>query len=943
MKKIFNYALLAAALLVGVSVNAETTVIEVSDPANLQAAFNEAADDITVKITSVGVQFNQIASIVLNAEKTWTLDLNGHDLVFNNTEVTTMQAASMFQLYKGILHVKNGNVINATPVTAGKFYPGNNSSATLRCFFVCGDKLDEAKPIVEETPLSVYGTQLWIEEGVFVDCTYGKDAVEVYSFCHNIAKNENAAFGVYVNIAGKMHGEKYGVQMSGNVNKTPKDIMTQFSVTTQDAAKKYNFPRYDVEKTAEIYANPTLTSDGGAGIYLGGFCFANIHGYVHGASGVYVKNGIVNIEDAVIASDYTGDFVPGGHDGSSTQGAGSAIVIESNNNSYGDAVVTVGGDTKVTSQVGFAVEQKVQGENSDKIEGIHITGGTFEGGTEGGVIFDSGTVTGGKVNIEDGNFTNPDVTGYLDQTGGATSTTVIDEDGNVTVVVSKPSDQPKISDEDISGQANLEWTTGKTQIMSTGTTKVGFFNMQKGSVTVKAGATFEITDKLIMGGEARIVVEPGATLISSGEKGIVAASVDNITVQTNELVGAGQFLFNPVVNSNKNTNATLQIIANSFTRHDQTGATTEYLNQRFGIPTHNAIKKVTAKDKDGNDIAVYFTKYVGNGFEALGYINVPGRSLNYAKMNDPFGYYQLQCGAEEIGTIISMSGEMVSNANHTIKVAKGWSTFANSYSGKLDVYPVLQALNDVSGIAKAVYVPQKNDGAWAGFTVKNFTTFEVDGKFILDPMSAFLFKNENDIAAQVVMNYKAMVWDPIVNPAPKAPRHNSYEAMAKIGVMQKDQNIDAVYMLQADEFTADIENGYDAEKYMNENVNFYVNGADMKQQTLATNVLEGTYLGFAAKEAGVYTLSFDKMAGNNLVLVDLVNGQEIDMVEGAQYSFKVDANYNNDNRFMVKNAAKAPTAMDKVDAKANAVKVISDGQFRIVKNGRAYNAIGAEL
>lgn len=938
MKKIFNYALLAAVLLVGVNVNAET--IEVSDPANLQAAFDNEATDITIKITSLGVQFDQAASIELNAAKTWTLDLNGHDLVFNKPN---SEEGSMFVLRKGILRVKNGNVINATPANT-KYQ--NAKDKELRCFYVYGDTIKGAAP--EENRLAGYSSQLYIEEGVFVDCTYGKDGIETY-YVEKKIDNPNkirTAFGVYVNIAGKVHGEKYGVQMTGNINAVP----TKEEVDGK-TIRNSNYPWYVIEKTAEVYANPTLTGNGGAGLYLAGYCIADIHGYVHGASGVYIKNGLVNIENAVIASDYTGTYVSGDeHNGSSTKGAGSAIVILSSDVSYGATDVTIGGDTKVTSEVGYAIEQDVTtgtGDNASKINAVHIEGGTYEGGTEGGVIFDHGTVTGGKVNIEDGNFTNPDVTGYLGQTGGATPTTVTDEDGNVTIVVSKPNtDQPKISDEDINGQDNLEWTTGKTQTMSTGTTKVGFFNMQKGSVTIKAGATFEITDKLIMGKDARIVVEPGATLISSGNNGIVAPSVENITIQTDELVGAGQFLFKPTVNSNKNTNATVQLLANSFTKKDQEGVTT-FLKQRFGIPTHNTLKKITATKSasDMTPVLVAFQRYDINGWVTLGFIN-GGTPLNYEEMAEPFRYYMLQCANENIKSLISFSGEMTSNANFTLKIVPGWNTFANSYSGNMDATAMLPVLLN-KGLNATVYVAEKNLGStWVGFRSFNMATYEIEEeKLSVVPMQAFLLKNDGNEVAQYTLNYNDFVWAnrPGASKAPRFAPALSNKTMAKISVLKKEQNIDAIYMLQADEFTADIENGYDAEKYMNENVNFYVNGADMKQQTLATNVLEGTYLGFAAKEAGVYTLSFDKMAGNNLVLVDLVNGQEIDMVEGAQYSFKVDANYNNDNRFMVKNGAQAPTAMDKVDAKANAVKVISDGQFRIVKNGRAYNAMGAEL
>jgi hypothetical protein len=131
--------------------------------------------------------------------------------------------------------------------------------------------------------------------------------------------------------------------------------------------------------------------------------------------------------------------------------------------------------------------------------------------------------------------------------------------------------------------------------------------------------------------------------------------------------------------------------------------------------------------------------------------------------------------------------------------------------------------------------------------------------------------------------------------------------MAAIRVLNSN---DAVYMIQGGEYSSAIENGYDSEKYLAGAANIYVMNEN-KYATCATDNLENTYLGFACKEAGNYTISFENIRGEQFAIRDLVNGQVINMTEGATYEFY--AAESNDYRFQIVRRANMPTDVETVE------------------------------
>ena len=78
--------------------------------------------------------------------------------------------------------------------------------------------------------------------------------------------------------------------------------------------------------------------------------------------------------------------------------------------------------------------------------------------------------------------------------------------------------------------------------------------------------------------------------------------------------------------------------------------------------------------------------------------------------------------------------------------------------------------------------------------------------------------------------------------------------------------------------------------------------------------MNNTILGYQVTEAGTYTLNFTDVQGNDLVLVDLANGVQTNIEEGATYTFAASANETNDARFQIVEARKMPTDVETIEA-----------------------------
>ena len=100
--------------------------------------------------------------------------------------------------------------------------------------------------------------------------------------------------------------------------------------------------------------------------------------------------------------------------------------------------------------------------------------------------------------------------------------------------------------------------------------------------------------------------------------------------------------------------------------------------------------------------------------------------------------------------------------------------------------------------------------------------------------------------------------------------------------------------------------------FMNENyLNVFAAG---NLSTVATDNIDGTMLSLETRDAELYTLSFNNVAGEELYIKDMMTGIVTEISEGNTYNFAAQSNAKVANRFQIISSKHAPTALEDVAA-----------------------------
>lgn len=744
--------------------------------------------------------------------------------------------------------------------------------------------------------------------------------------------NAACAYGVKVFIEGKIFGYYRGINVVGNINAAPQcDINENVKRSGSYPYYTYYYPYVKIAPTAEIFCiNDGISNDGNGGIYAGGYVVWDISGYIHGQTGILAKSGDFILNDAVVASDSESENANSGeyHKGET---AGSGIFIASDASYAGGTSVTLEGDTKVSGNGSSAITdvlaQNTNGEST--VSHIDINSGTIEPGKGGAITLSSEdvvktTVAGGNISgvvtttdAQTGEQTTVTVASLTDAST-STVTTVTDENGKTTYVVG-PGKATDIKESTVvynAGKDSIKWT-GASETLA-GNVKIDYLEINEmeatapktQTLTVPVNTTLEVK-RVVLGYGAKIIVEPGAKFIVTGEQGIVAPVVDNIVLQS-----AGNkhatFLFNPAVTSNRHPNATVQFVSKSW----YTDAS-HYQWERFGIPTWKALTSIES------DIAGLYTNiqvFENNGWTDLGYLVTGTPFANIAQMNKPFATYNLLAYKGTAGVTYTMKGELVGNENAELNTDREWNSFANSYAADVDMVTLLAGLAGGVNIDKTVYFAQP---AGLGHYVWEAVNKDWVAGEKIAPMQVFLLHNSTATPEASVLNYSNMVWTPATTPA-SAPRRR----------VASDDNIARLRVVVANEEgiwdnvkLSENSDANNAVKYMNEDVNIYAMN-DEKDAIVAAENLENMYLGFSTVKGGNFTISFDNVAGREFDLIDMETGAKVAVMEGATYEFTAAANTVADYRFKLVERNNAPTAIDNTEAIKSATGIYTiTGQY----------------
>lgn len=822
--------------------------------------------------------------------------------------------------------------------------------------------------------------------------------------------------GVRVDIHGKLIGKKYGMKPSGNIrigrefyekdlvnggyklwtyghtwtsgsntyyfymNYDQKDNSTECYkpggtyVKTENNIKQYEggegyewgyndsiySPYIHIHSTAQLVAN-NPGSGKAAGFYSAGYARCLIEGYCEGSTGVYVKSGDVELHDATVTSNWQSDYKTAqpGTPGAAIDAGGSAIVIDSNEGWTGSISVTIGGDTKVTTEHGYAIDERITNNTSTDVNYLTINGGTFIGGEIGktgdvpiyGSVYISQTTLDANsneneittINVLGANISGDNNIGegtgqitladFLSGQNNSTHITyVTDENGKSTMVISEgvaptedPSNIGNTTWEFIAGQSNQEtkpsyaWTAQESNAeIASGTIYLGELQIISGDanhpqvLTIHDGACLDV-NTLIMNDYAQIIVKAGGKLIVEGKQGIVAKKDINIKLESNATKQA-IFLFNPGVSSNKHPNATVQYVATKSYRV----SANDYQWERFGVPTWKALNSIECTTAD-----VYsYVRVYENGWQDLGWIHNDDEFANLARMNKPFATYNMltyvddkELGHEKATYV--MTGELVGNMDATLNANLEWNAFTNSYSAEIDVKEMLLSLANANYIEKGVYTAEGGgNGIYVWDAVDMNWIDRKEDKQKLAPMQAFILRNEGLIVEDFTLDYEKMVWDPVMDPTHQvtsvsgAPRRagsaDDESARLRIIVANEQGAWDNVKLTENATASS-------LKKYMNDDVNIYAM-ADEKAAIVAAEDLEDSYFGFSTVKGGEFTISFADVEGREFDLIDLETGVKVAVMEGETYSFVAAANTVADYRFKLVERAKLPTAIENTEA-----------------------------
>ena len=474
-------------------------------------------------------------------------------------------------------------------------------------------------------------------------------------------------------------------------------------------------------------------------------------------------------------------------------------------------------------------------------------------------------------------------------------------DGKVILVVSEgaaPAGQATVAGHD--GQA-VKWTGAAETINEDITLKELEINETSAQVlTIATGKTMTI-GRVILGENAQIIVEAGAKLIVTGEQGIVAPKASNLVLKVSEDAQA-IFAFNPDVKSNRNPNATVEFTTKAYRKSDGS-----YVWQRIGVPAVNGMK-VNQIVKQNSSYSYYLYRW-----------DAP--TQDWAQITDanyllqPFQGYSFTNTATAKGQKYNFPCQLLGNSDATLPLIGEWSSFANSYMADVDLYQLLEEfVNNGDQVGGQIEIYDVETDWWKTVTYGQLKFNISPAATELYPIQAFILHNNapaNNTAATV--DYKNAVWSTNTKNN-VAARQKTYIDItsATVTITAENGQTDAISLIQANEFSEEFENGYDAFKNVNVNpINIFANTEMGKMASVASNTIEGTSLSIQSKNETNFKMSFSNINGEKYAIRDNLTGATITMVEGAEYFFSANKG-DNANRFQIIGINNAPTAIENV-------------------------------
>ena len=431
-------------------------------------------------------------------------------------------------------------------------------------------------------------------------------------------------------------------------------------------------------------------------------------------------------------------------------------------------------------------------------------------------------------------------------------------------------------------------------------------------IVVKNGKTLNVGNGGIVSENdvlTTVLVETGGTLII-GTNGIdKEGDATPIEIKASEENGTGVLIFSP---NAKQEDTKQYAEVDLYTYCKKVGE--KYYWQQFAIPVTGLTNDKVAKTPSTTSY-IFDWDYSTYSWHQLD---------SWAKLETPFAGYDMTNTSTTGGVVYTFKGDLIGNQNIQLSLPhKDYCIMGNSYTAPISIKALFEQIEKEmaeSTIERTVYKYDAKKGYYVYTNALEQTLAEMgimEASFTeIKPMEGFFLNLQNGNTAGVMLNYANAVFNPaMASASASAPARQAATidwTIAKMMVNSANYT-DCMTLVEGDEFSADIENGKDAYKYMNEDgINLYAFNDNAKLAMLASDNIEGTNIAFQSAADDEYTLTFQNVINNNYELLDMQTGIRIPMIEGNAYTFTATPNTLNPSRFMLVASRATPTGTEKV-------------------------------
>ena len=324
------------------------------------------------------------------------------------------------------------------------------------------------------------------------------------------------------------------------------------------------------------------------------------------------------------------------------------------------------------------------------------------------------------------------------------------------------------------------------------------------------------------------------------------------------------------------------------------------------------------------------------------------------------------------GMLLTNTGQLASNGNVELNLTYTGdadtlrcNVFANSYAAPIDItqFTTGDFSEGVEATINLFNTGSKNNIA----DQVGKTDLDASGQYIAIPVATAadlvaIHKYPAVIPAMqgffvnttkpgtLKLNYERLVWNADYTKHANAPlrtKERSTTTGALCVSIEADGWRDNLYLLEAEKYDANYQNGYDARKMMNGELNiFAVEEENTYLAVDATHSLVNTRVGVRTGEETAYTFTFANLRTQEpIALMDNDTEQIIPIAEGTTYTFFATPNTMITNRFVIvanedADGEGVATDIQNTTIETKLHKFIKGNQLFILKDGILYNAQG---